>query len=210
MQNVLRVRWRVTPLETPRVWLHCGHCGAKRPFISSGKFRSNAQKKRLDVWLIYRCADCSQTWNYPILERRAVGEIAPPLFQAIAGNCAETARRYACDVSRLRSYVDRIEVCQNIRVEKSILGARDAAPSEIVIALTLPEPCDLRLERLLAQELSLSRNAVRGLTEHRALAVEPAGRTVLRQAVRDGQRVVIDLRAVKNSDLTAAIVAGAA
>lgn len=192
----LRVRWHITPQVPPRVWRHCGHCGAKRPFVSSGKFRSNAQKKRLDVWLIYRCAACGQTWNYPLFERCAVSEIDPPLFQAITGNCAETARRYACDLARLRSYADRVELCESLRVEKVTLGDGVAAPDELAIALVLTEPCDLRLERLLARELAVSRNALRRLHDKGALRVTPAGRAVLRQPIRDGQNIAIDLQAL--------------
>ena len=205
----LRVRWHITPLEPPRVWRHCGHCGAKRPFVSSGKFRSNAQKKRLDVWLIYRCAACGRTWNYPLFERCAVGEIAPPLFQAIAGNCAVTARRYARDVARLRPHAERVESCDEVRVEKTILAGSLTAPSEIVIALALSVPCDLRLERLLARELALSRSAVRRLHERHVLTVAPDRGSALRQATRDGQSITIDLRALASDDLTARIVTGA-
>lgn len=205
----LRVRWHITPLEPPRVWRHCGQCGARRPFVSSGKFRSNAQKKRLDIWLIYRCAACGRTWTYPLFERRAVGEIDPRLFQAIAGNCAETARRYAFDVARLRSYADRVEPCEEIRVEKAVLGGHAACADGLVVALALAGPCALRLERLLARELALSRSALRELHERKALSVTPAGGKVLRLAVQDGQRVAIDLRALEASGLAAAIVAGA-
>ena len=205
----LRVRWHITPQEPPRVWRHCGHCGAKRPFISSGKFRSNAQKKRLDVWLIYRCAICGQTWNYPLFERCAVGKIEPPLFQAIAGNCAETARRFASDLTRLRSYADRVEFCEALQVRKVVLSDGFAAPAELVIALALSEPCDLRLERLLAGQLGLPRSAVRKLSETKTLTVAPASRRALRLAVHDEQSVAIDLRGLKDDDLAAAILAGA-
>lgn len=205
----LRVRWHITPKEPPRVWRHCGHCGAKSPFVSSGKFRSNAQKKRLDVWLIYRCAACGQTWNYPLFERCAIGEIDPTLFQAIAGNCAETARRYACDLAGLRPYADRVEACEEVRVEKVILSGDAASPDRLDIALGLSGSCDLRLERLLAQELALSRSAVRRLYEMRAMTVTPAGRAVLRRSVRNEQSITVDLRALDNGDLAAAILAGA-
>ena len=50
------------------------------------KFRTNAQKKRIDVWLIYRCSACDEVWNLPIFERVATGDIAPDAFDAIARN----------------------------------------------------------------------------------------------------------------------------
>ena len=202
----LRVRWNITPLHPPRIWRHCGHCGTARPFVSSGKFRSNTQKKRLDVWLIHRCAACGETWNYPIFKRCPVGEIAPPLFQAIAGNCAETARRYACDVARLRSHAESVEVCDEVLIEKTSLVGDAMAASEVVIALALSAPCDLRLERLLARELALSRSALRRLRERQVLTVVPDRGSALRQAIRDGQSIAIDLRALETDDLVTALV----
>ena len=210
IREALRVRWNVEPLEPPRIWRHCGHCGRKRPFSSSGKFRSNTQKKRLDVWLIYRCAVCGRTWNYPLFERRPVGEIAPPLFEAIARNCAGTARCFASDATRLRAYVDRLEPCSEIKVEKAILEGTAAAPAHLAILLALAAPCDLRLERLLAKELGLSRSIVRKLAESRSLRVAPDSKSVLREAPRDGQMVTLDLAALPGSVPAAPLLVRAA
>ena len=48
--------------------------GARRPFISSDRFRVNANKQRLDVWLIYRCGCCEQPWNLAVHERARPSE----------------------------------------------------------------------------------------------------------------------------------------
>ena len=47
----------------------CGGCGKKMVFECAGKFRVNANGRRLDVWLIYRCQRCGHTWNIPLYER---------------------------------------------------------------------------------------------------------------------------------------------
>ena len=33
------------------------------------------EKKRIDVWLIYRCLACEEAWNLPIFERVGIGDI---------------------------------------------------------------------------------------------------------------------------------------
>ena len=208
--EALRVRWQIAPLDPPRIWRHCGHCRSKRPFFSSGSFRCNAQKKRLDVWLIYRCAACGRTWNYPLFERCPVGEVPEPLFRAIAHNCADTARSFANDATRLRAYVDRVEPCSGVSVEKTILEGTAAAPASLAILLVLTAPCDLRLERLLAKELGLSRSIVRKLGESGSLRVAPDGKSVLREAVRDGQTVTLDLAALPASVPPTALLSRAA
>ena len=48
-----RVTWRVVPLHTPRVIRRCSRCDTTRNFACTEKFRVNAQKRLLDVWLIY-------------------------------------------------------------------------------------------------------------------------------------------------------------
>lgn len=204
--NALRVHWQVTASEPPRIWRHCGHCGSKRPFRSSGMFRCNAQKKRLDVWLIYRCAACGRTWNYPLFERCPLGEIPPPLFQAITGNCAETARGYACDAARLRAFVDRVEPSGAVAVAKTILDGAAATADRLDIQIAVSAPSDLRLERLLARELGLSRNLVRTLRDTRALTVATGGKAAFRQAARDGQSVTLDLRALPVGDPVATLL----
>ena len=61
--------WRVVPLEPPRVIRRCAHCNAPRRFVSTDRFRLNAQQRRLDVWLLYRCVVCAATWKHPLFER---------------------------------------------------------------------------------------------------------------------------------------------
>ena len=50
-----------------------------RAFVCSERFRVNAQKKSLDVWLNYRCDSCEDVWKFPLLERRPVSELGPAL-----------------------------------------------------------------------------------------------------------------------------------
>lgn len=83
---LLQVQWLVKPLRTPRPWLRCSRCDARTPFISSDKFRVNAQKKRIDAWLVYRCVQCDQSWNFPVPERCPVNGIEPTILRALTEN----------------------------------------------------------------------------------------------------------------------------
>jgi hypothetical protein len=57
----------------------CASCSTARAFVCSERFRVNAQKKSLDVWLNYRCECCEDVWKFPLLERRSVSELGPAL-----------------------------------------------------------------------------------------------------------------------------------
>lgn len=80
MSQYLRIRWAIAPAIAPRPLINCNHCGGVRPYRCSSKFRVNANGKRIDAWLIYRCAECDNSWNFTILERRNRYDIEPALL----------------------------------------------------------------------------------------------------------------------------------
>lgn len=163
------------------------------PFISSGRFRTNAQKKRLDVWLIYRCATCEETWNMPILERRPVAGIPPEQLHAFIRNDPAAALRHAFDLARLARHGDQLDHDTALHVQKRVDDGGNPGAAHLEIVLVLSLPCRPRLDALLAQELGMSRGALRKLYEAGGLALAPASRKALRTPLRDGQRIRLDL-----------------
>lgn len=187
MHEKLCVTWRVAPLQPPLVRRHCSRCSTDRTFACSLKFRANAQKKRLDVWLIYRCCRCADTWNLPLFERAAAGDI--DAFDAIARNDPALALRYAFDRTRLLRH-GAIEDAPEVSIRKRHDAGCARTARTIAIALALARPCGLRLDRLLSHGLGLSRGEIARLHEGGAL---PAARSALRNPAADGQVIAIDL-----------------
>ena len=64
-----KIIWKIEPLGLPLVLRHCKKCGKTSEFSCSGQFRVNAQRKYLDIWLIYKCAKCDTTWNAAVYSR---------------------------------------------------------------------------------------------------------------------------------------------
>jgi hypothetical protein len=182
-------RWSLRPLELPRPWRYCASCGTARAFVCSERFRVNAQKKSLDVWLNYRCESCEDLWKFPLLERRSVSELGSAL-ENFARHDAATVWKYAFDIPRLRLHVIRIDGNVRVHVERTPLAGVTAAPGYICIEFAVPFPCDLRLDRLLAGELGVSRSS---------LQIDPQQLDALRKRVRDGQRIYM----LSKRDLTA-------
>lgn len=81
----------------------CGHCGKKMTFASTGRFRVNANKNKLDVWLIYQCEKCKHTLNIPIYERISPQRIPKELYEGFLANDRELAARYASDAAFFKS-----------------------------------------------------------------------------------------------------------
>jgi hypothetical protein len=120
MSDVLRVQWTIIARTAPQPWLACRRCGETRRFRSSDKIRVNANGKRVDAWLIYKCTDCDGTWNRPILERRPVRAIDPDFLESLHSSEPALARRLAFDVESLRQRAGRVEEFDDALVVKSV------------------------------------------------------------------------------------------
>lgn len=200
MSLSLMLRWTLVPRHYPRPVFACATCGADRPFQPSGKIRLNANGKRLDAWLIYKCGDCDRTWNRPIFERRLASDIPADDLAALRAGDPAYVRRLAFDLDALRRKTSVIEQSEAVSVEKVVLAAPDAW-SALDIAFVLPEPVGLRLDRLLATELGLSRNRLATLEAAGRLTL--AGGASLKRPPRDGLRVRLDLEGIDDREAIA-------
>jgi hypothetical protein len=196
MHNLLHVQWTIIALTPPRPWLDCSGCGTERPFQYSGRTRLNANGKRLDAWLIYKCVTCDRTWNRPIFERRAVGSIEPAILEALQANDADWIRRRAFDLTALRLRSSHVELSDDVEIRKTPLSGRPGTGTTLQISMAVPYVTGLRLDRLLATELGLPRNGLKALLRSGALRIEPDQTSMLRRPVRDGCQVTLDSAAI--------------
>jgi hypothetical protein len=88
--------------NVPTVVKYCKKCKKKTEYASSGLFRVNAQRKSLDVWLIYKCKKCNTTWNLTVLSRVTTGSVPPDLLHGFHENDSALAKRYATDMAVLK------------------------------------------------------------------------------------------------------------
>lgn len=191
MSDRLFVRWILVPRDCPRPVLACPTCGGDRPFHHSGKIRLNANGKRLDAWLIYKCDDCDRTWNRPFLERRLATDIPPADLAALRSGDPAFVRRLAFDLTSLRRKTPVIVQSEEVDVEKVVIGGVVGAAC-VEIAFAVPYPVGLRLDRLLATELGLARSRIVALVDDGRLIVGGGG-NALKRPPRDGQSVRLDL-----------------
>ncbi|WP_196813716.1 DUF1062 domain-containing protein [Mesorhizobium sp. L2C066B000] len=189
----LRIHWAIAPEIAPRPLINCNRCGTVKAYRCSDKFRVNANGKRIDVWLIYRCIDCDNSWNFGIFERCNRRDIEPALLAALESNDPALARRHAFDVVALRNRVGRVEEFPDVAVHKHRLGGEGRPAAALEIRLDREMPTSLRLDRLLAGELGISRSRLQALEEKRLLFVVSEGARALRKPARDGTIVRIDL-----------------
>jgi hypothetical protein len=194
MSDVLRVQWTITPATTPEPWLNCSRCRDTTRFRANGKIRVNVNGKRLDAWLIYKCTSCDNTWNRPIVERRHVSTIDPHILASLQANDPELSRQLAFETWPRKLKVKHFD---DARVRKQVVLEGAGPASRLEIVCVVPETTGLRVDRLLATELRLSRSRIRSMQDAGHLVACPDG---LRRPLRDGLRVTIDLRGVHDRD----------
>lgn len=203
MSDLLRVQWTIVPQTAPQPWLNCNRCGHVKRFRSSEKIRVNANGKRVDAWLIYKCTSCDSTWNRPILKRRHVQTIDPLLLMSLHASEPKLVRSLAFDAEDLRRRAGRVEEFDNFVVLKGVLSECIMPIRRLEILCAVPEPTGLRVDRLLATELRFSRSRIQSLEKTGDLGVFPEGSRMLRKPVRDGMRLTINLSAARDGDRTA-------
>jgi hypothetical protein len=194
MSDVLRVKWTILVESLPQPLLHCSRCNCTASFRTSGRIRVNANGRRIDAWLIYRCTSCHSSWNRPILERRRLRSIDPPFLAALQANDPALARRVALDVDDLKRRVGSVEQFDEVIVLKEVQSLSTGPARQVEIFFAVQHPTACRLDRLLAAELQLSRSHLQGMEESGSLIV-PGGPRAMRNPVRDGMRVTIAIAA---------------
>jgi hypothetical protein len=210
MPGTLCITWTITSSASPMPILTCARCNIQRAFASSGRFRLNANGKRLDAWLIYRCSVCDQTWNRPVFERRARSTVDPALLEALERNDAEFASKTALDMTGIKRW-EHGDRGAAISVAKACAASLAEEADRLEITMLVPSPVlGIRCDKVLALGLGVSRSAVDKLARTGWLAFESAAATALARPVRDGQRVWLKLDGLSDAALLQAAASGQA
>ena len=163
----------------------CGTCGADAEFASTGLFRVNAQKKRLDVWLIYRCATCGSVWNSAVISRGRPGSIDREELERFTGNDPVMALWCALDVGLLRRNGAR-----RGKVAFVVEGDRPAGGEDCRVEIDGGDLAGLRLAEVLRAKLGVSRSGLERLVEAGDVSAAD-GADVLAAKLRPHQTILV-------------------
>jgi hypothetical protein len=155
----------------------------------------NAQKRRIDVWLIYRCGKCNDTWNCEVIERAAPEKIGAEALDRFLENDAGEARRRAFDFAAITRLGVELERSIAYTIERPELSLDHLVRVEI----ELLDPICVRLDALLARALAVSRGRVRESLERGEIQADPR---CWAKPVRSGQHILF---APKQSVLAAGV-----
>lgn len=149
-----KITWDIQYISPPPAIKYCKKCGKKTEYIYSKLFRINAQRKHLDIWLIYKCSDCDSTWNMTIYSRINPKSIAPEILDGFHSNNEELAKRYAMDTELIRKNGAEVGL-----PKYEILGANINFNISTELHIKSSYPSRLKISSLLREKMNLSQNA---------------------------------------------------
>ena len=140
-------------MRAPTVAKYCKRCNLKSEFISTNLFRINAQQKKLDIWLIYKCRFCDTTWNFTVLSRINPKSISGGILERYTSNDTDLALKHATDAALIKHNGASCSIADvEIKGDDYIL----CEPAEI--HLTSKWTLENKISSLIRQKLNLSGN----------------------------------------------------
>jgi hypothetical protein len=213
MPGTLRVIWTIrTSTTIPKPILRCSRCDQPKPFAPSGKFRLNANGKRLDAWLVYRCETCGASWNRTIFERRRRSEIDAATFEALQGNDPALAGLIARDFAGLGRWTRRFADAADgaLAVDRTVIEGRPAETKRLEIRLSVATGATHRCDRVLVAGLGISRNRVAVLAAEGRLQIDDVSKRPVARALHSGSLLKLTLDGLADARALARGAAGMA
>jgi hypothetical protein len=167
--------WAVKARNTPLLKRKCNHCDSDK-FYCSEKFRMNAHKKNIDIWLIYRCLKCDNTYNMTIFSRIKTELINKDLFNKFSENNTDLAWKYAFsfEISRKNNVeLDFGSVEYDIQYE--YISLEDILNFNCdIVAFKIKYPFDfsLKLSSVIKICIKLSANKLNKLIEAKVISIQ--------------------------------------
>lgn len=194
------ITWEVKVKNTPLLIKKCSHCDSDR-FYCSDKFRMNAQKKNIDVWLIYRCVKCDNTCNLTLLSRSKPDLIDKTLFHSFSMNDKDTAWKYAFSTEMERKNnlrLDYSSVEYEVIPNTSLEDLLNLSNEVIKIHIKCEFEFDLKLSSLIRRRFSLSANQVKRMFEDGIITIS-GNKPPQKHKVKNGDMILIQREGLSKS-----------
>ena len=194
------ITWEVKVKNTPLLIKKCSHCDSDR-FYCSDKFRMNAQKKNIDVWLIYRCVKCDNTCNLTLLSRSKPDLIDKTLFHSFSMNDKDAAWKYAFSTEMERKNNLRLDygsVEYEVIPNTSLEDLLNLSNEVIKIHIKYEFEFDFKLSSLIRRCFSLSANQVKRMFEDGIITIS-GNKPPQKHKVKDGDMILIQREELRKS-----------
>nr|WP_308742423.1 DUF1062 domain-containing protein [uncultured Anaerocolumna sp.] len=164
MSYLKKKQWILIPDSIPEVIRYCPKCGKRTNFINSEKFRINANRNNIDIWLIYQCSKCKSTWNMSIYERINPNDIKKELYDKFLANDKMLAKKYGFDVTiHNKNMSELILDNMDYHIIESVSNDYCDKENEQSIEIISEFPLDIRMDKFLSENLDISRSQIKNM-----------------------------------------------
>lgn len=164
MSYLKKKQWILIPDSIPEVIRYCPKCGKRTNFINSEKFRINANRNNIDIWLIYQCSKCKSTWNMSIYERINPNDIKKELYDKFLANDKMLAKKYGFDVTiHNKNMSELILDNMDYHIIESVSNDYCDKENEQSIEIISEFSLDIRMDKFLSENLDISRSQVKNM-----------------------------------------------
>lgn len=194
--NSTMVQWELVPQNLPVVRRNCPKCNEKTHFINTQKFRVNANKSNIDIWLIYQCENCKSTWNLTIYERINPSDISNEIYERFLANDMDLARDYGFDLhvharNRAELILDDVTytlIKRGINLDRN--EEQGTLQNEYAVKIISKYNLDIRVDKLLSDNLGISRGKVKKMYESHLIYSKEYS-NLLKMKVKDGMLIYL-------------------
>ena len=158
--------WQVQGTRLPLLRRPCPGC-ATHVSAASGTFRVNANGKRLDVWLLIRCAHCGHNARLKVRHRINVSSFDPGELGGYMDNDPELVAAALLDPLNARRNHYSLDWTDAWKLTTPPMRPHVDGPMRVRVHFLVPAA--IRPVRIIAQGLSLSRSDVERLIADRRI-----------------------------------------
>lgn len=161
-----KYKWELVPMNLPVIKRGCPKCKEKSNFINTERFRINANKSSIDVWLIFQCEKCKSTLNMSLYERINPRDINKDEYEKLLANDRELIKLYGFNMSMYSKNKVEVDISNiSYEINKTILEKNIKGNGNNII-LTSKFPLEIRMDKFLSDNLKIPRNKVKSLIEN--------------------------------------------
>ncbi|MDU1891786.1 MAG: DUF1062 domain-containing protein [Dysgonomonas sp.] len=195
MENIKQYSWEIVSENTPLLKKKCSKCKSNSHFYCSNKFRLNSQKRYIDVWLIYRCVECDETYNLTILSRTKPELIDKDLYHRFMMNDEATVWQYAFDsdiIARNNIEADYSDIRYEIVREDISLEKMDQMEEDrFVFTINMKYNLNLKLTSVIRECFEISLNQLDKMLQAGVISIFPVG-AIKKYKVKNDVKIEID------------------
>ncbi|MGH3661399.1 MAG: DUF1062 domain-containing protein [Micromonosporaceae bacterium] len=146
--------WAVRRTRLPLLAFRCVACPSGRAGNGKGRFRVNANRKLLDVWLLVNCVSCDRTSKLTVHHRVPVRSLPAGLLAGYSANSPALVVDTLLDplIARRNRFALDWDGCWEL-----LAPTVPEDPWPVQVTVTFNDPVPVRPERLIAHGLRLSR-----------------------------------------------------